>query len=207
MLRCSIIRCGRPRNCAGLVSGIGQRTRGARRSGPGIRDSHYITAISLCPLTHPALRWPNADETSLKHLSGAAGPMADPEDTTIFVGEIRAYFTFAGVCTRIRERTAIIAVQMYMCLCIHFCINVSVYVYVCVFKYIWVWVCMYICGTCPERLRECELARRSRIVPLRHTALSGYVWKRMNKKKRKGEMNLLGSQAIGRRPDRRINSF
>lgn len=62
------------------------------------------------------------------------------------------------------------------------------------------------CGTCPERTRECELARRRPRVLChwgREALFGGYVWKRMNK----GEMNLLGSQAIGRRLDRRINSF
>jgi len=177
MLRCNIIRCGRPRNCARLVLGIGQRTRGALRSGPRIRDSHYIITISLYPW-YPALRWPNADETGLKHLPGAADRMVDLEDATIFSKEIRVYFTFARVCARIRERVAIIAAQMY------------VYVYKRARAFVG-----------PVRKGFTNVSWR--IVPLRHTALSGYVWKRMNK----GEMNLLSSQAIGRRPDRRINSF
>jgi len=48
--------------------------------------------------------------------------MADPEDATIFVGEIRAYFTFAGVYGDYSR--ANIHVFMY----IHLYINVSVYV-------------------------------------------------------------------------------
>ena len=58
-----------------------------------------------------------------------------------------------------------------------------------------------VCGTCAKKERR-KTRDAGCIVPLSRSSF-WYVWKRMDK----GKMNLRDSQAIGRRPDRRINSF